>query len=140
MGKGKGQISSEMLAVAVVMMLLFLIVIAVIVQKNFFTTLMSNVNEDVEQCNRVASLIETFQSSPGYSETEITLESSTHIEKKSIKVGDHWCRYPPNVKMATGSEDYTLDTTGFDLSPRKGYKIKKTSEGVIFCDASQDWC
>jgi len=144
-----GQASLELVAIIIVVLLLLLIVSLIIVQKNFFTSLVSNVNENTQQCNTIAGIMANFQSNPGYSETKITLNYYTRIEKNNIRVGPcqncsdcicNTCNYREKTSFQNGSTTYISDANGFDLSNGTAYKVKKIQTGVVFCNAADAWC
>jgi hypothetical protein len=144
-----GQASLELVAIIIVVLLLLLIVSLTIVQKNFFTSLVSNVNGNTQQCNAISGIIANFQSNPGYSETKITPDYYTRIEKNNIRVGPcqncgdcicNTCNYREKTRFQDGASSYITDSTGFSLSSGVAYKVKKIQTGVVFCDAANAWC
>ncbi len=146
---GKSQTSMELIAIVAVILLLLIIVSATIIQKNFFTSMVSNVNENKRQCDELSSAIESFSSNPGYSETKVTLLYYAHVEKNNIMVGPcqdcgtctcNSCNYRGSVRFQSGASSYISDSAGFNLAGGVQYKIKKTTTGVVFCATSNNWC
>ncbi|MCX6798796.1 MAG: hypothetical protein NTW59_01720 [Candidatus Diapherotrites archaeon] len=151
----KAQTTTELIVIVLVVLLLFLIVTTAVMQKNFLTALMSTVSENTIQCGGIAATISNFRANPGYSEAKITLSSFMRVEKNNIRVGPcqnctdcmcNTCNYLQSVRFKqsdTGqATDFISDSAGFPLLQGKSYKIKKTEEGVFFCEVKTEnpWC
>ncbi len=119
------QTATEMIAITAVILLLFALVIALVVQKNFFTSLISNVNQNVQECNRVAAIIANFQSNPAYSETIITMQKNATIEEKVIRIEPDNC---PNCTYCY----HNGTVVPASLEAGKSYLVKTTIGGIEF--------
>ena len=157
---GRGQASIELIAIAVVILLLFSVVVVLIIQKNFFTSIISNANENLQECDSIAAVITNFRLNPGYSETRITMQKDIKIRKNNILVNYnncpncHYCYYNGIIEEETCLSDCTdpvlwdLDYTSAEtyeltLSAGTEYKIKKIDRGVVFCETgggANAWC
>ncbi len=127
----KGQLSAEMIGISAVIMILFLIVVLIVWQRGLFTTLIGNINQNTQLCNRLSKIIADFNSNPGYSETMLELEAKVKIEPHSITVNSDGC---PNCQYCYYSGAVNpAPNAALPLVLDKGeYLIETTGEGVKF--------
>lgn len=129
----KGQLSAEMIGISAVIMILFLIVVLIVWQRGFYTTLIGNVNQNTQLCNKLSKIIADFNSNPGYSETTLELETKVKIDAHSITVNPDGC---PNCQYCY----YSGTVVGVSAGPpptsktlEKGeYTIEMNDNGVNF--------
>ena len=136
----KGQTGTEMFLVVSAVLVFLLIVAVTAAQRNDVTRIVSKVNEEIQQCETVASLITKIGPGNSYIETKFSVDTDMHVEKGNIIVGNNGCYYADDIRLETAEGIYTGGQEGFDLLQGTEYKIKKLKTGVVFCDTIQDWC
>lgn len=147
MPEKNAQVAIEILIAALILLSMLIVTAALIMQKNANTSGLGEVQNDIIECQRIAGMITSFNSNSGYSETAMQpLKKSARVEKSSILInppaGNISCHYNGNARLQTsGVPDYEEDVPdGFALEKGESYKVKKTSAGVVFCNALQGWC
>ena len=116
-----------MIGISAVIMILFLIVVLIVWQRGLFTTLIGNVNQNTQLCNKLSTIIADFTSNPGYSKTTLELEQPVKIELGSITINPEgcpncqYCYYngmvaevsagPPPTSLALEKGEYTIEMT-----------------------------
>lgn len=126
----RGQLSAEMIGIAAVVLILFLMVVLIVWQRGLFTTLIGNVNQNTQLCNKLSKIIADFNSNPGYSETTLELEEKVKIEPRSITVNPDGC---PNCQYCYYHGAVASFSPSLSLTLPKGeYLIEMTDGGVRF--------
>lgn len=132
----KGQAAVEIILIAVVLLGLLLATVYVMVQRNNDISRISAIQRDTLKCDGIASIITSFASNSGYSETVISgLEKDARIEKGSIIVGETSCGYKGDVWLNEITPATGPPVSGFDLiggANGKSYTVKtfKTESGT----------